>query len=74
MKKQLSAPTCLVLRLSLPLITLSAITLLLSFLIDRAADPILAHLTYPPMLEYIIASLAILIGGSLLVEMTARSE
>ena len=73
-KMNLSPPTCMLLRIALPLPTLSAITLLISFLIDRSADPIRAQLLYPPMLEYIVASLAILVGGCLLVEITVREK
>ena len=67
MKKRASQkPSHLILQIQLPIITISLITLLISYLIDRRADPLLANRYYTGMLEYIIAGIAIAIGGALL--------
>ena len=60
------------LRICLQIIILSAVTLLLSYLEARAASPLLANINYPPMLEYIIASITITVGGFLLLTLVER--
>lgn len=67
-KRVLCKYTRFLLSLLLPLLTLSLITLLISYLIDRESTPLQASILYPAMLEYIFASLAILVGGCLLTE------
>ena len=74
-KRVLCKYTRFLLSLLLPLINLSLITLLISYLIDREHTPLSASVLYPAILEYIIASLAILIGGCLLIEvLNAENE
>lgn len=71
-KKRFSASTVWILRIHLPILTLSLVTLLLSYLTDRATDPLLATRYHSGMLEYIFASLAITVGGCLLSELVNR--
>ena len=74
-KRVLCKYTRFLLSLLLPLLNLSLITLLISYLIDRERTPLSASVLYPAILEYIIASLAILIGGCLLIEvLNAENE
>ena len=68
MKRKLCKATRILCSVSLPILTVSLVTLLISYLIDRQETPLTANHLYPAMLEYIIASLAILIGGCLLSE------
>ena len=56
----------LILRIGLPMITLSLVTLLISYLIDKQTDPLLANRYYEGMLEYIIVSVLLTLGGALL--------
>ncbi len=62
----------LILRINLPLILLSLVTLLLSYLIERENAPIQALLFHRGALEYILAALAITVGGALLAEAITR--
>ena len=62
------------LRICLWLTTLSAITLMLSYLEARTASPVLANINYPPMLEYIIAAITITAGGFLLLTLVERED
>lgn len=54
----------------LPLQLLSAVTLLISYLMEREQTPLYANAYYSGMLEYIIASLALTVGGALLAQIT----
>lgn len=60
------------LSVALPMILLSAIALLISYLDARKLDPVAANCYYPLLLEYIIASIVITAGGVLLVEAVER--
>ena len=74
-KKGLSPPhaaTRLLLRIALPLILLSAVTLLCAYLDARANSVPMANLTYRPYLEYILAALAVTSAGAVLLEAVAR--
>ena len=56
----------LILSLLLPILTLSMITLLISYLMARETTPLYAIHYHRGMLEYIFAALAITVGGALL--------
>ena len=73
-KRAPQKPSHLILRIQLPIITLSLVTLLISYLIDKQADPLLANRYYTGMLEYIIARVAITIGGALLARAMERER
>lgn len=60
--------TRIILSICLPILTLSLVTLLIAYLIERESAPVSATIYYRGALEYIFASLAIIIGGSLLSE------
>ncbi len=62
----------LFLRIAMPLILLSALAILLSYLSTRTVSPSLANLDYPPQLEYIAASVTIAAAGVLLIDLTER--
>lgn len=64
--------TRLLLRIALPLILLSALALLFSYFDAREESVQMANLTYRPLLEYILAALAVTGAGTLLVEAVAR--
>ena len=64
----------LVLQIGLPMITLSLVTLLISYLIDKQTDPLLANRYYEGMLEYIIVSVLLTLGGALLVNALERER
>ena len=75
--KKLRIPTMgkaarVLLHICLPLILLSAITLLISYLDARKVDAVAANDYYPQLLEYIIASVTVTAGGVLLVEAVER--
>ena len=72
MKKKRSRTARIILCTQLPIITVFLVALLISYLIDREIDPLLANRTYPAFLEYIIASLVIVLGGALLAELGDR--
>lgn len=74
MKKPKAPKRCaaLILRINLPLILLSLITLLLSYLIEREDAPIQALLFHRGAMEYIFAALALTVGGALLAEAITR--
>ena len=72
MKKKRSRTARIILCTQLPIITVFLVALLISYLIDREIDPLLANRTYPAFLEYIIASLVIVLGGALLAELGNR--
>lgn len=69
-----SRPARLLLRIAMPLILLASITLLLSYLDARTRDPILANLTYPPLMEYIAASVLITVGGSIIIHKMEKTD
>ncbi len=58
----------LILRINLPLILLSLLTLLVSYLMEREYAPVSALLMHRGALEYIIASVALTLGGALFAE------
>ena len=60
--------TRLLLQIELPIILIASVALFISYLCDRAIDPILANLYYPPQLEYIFASLTVVSGSCLISE------
>lgn len=62
----------LFLRIAMPLILLSALAILLSYLSAHAISPTTANLNYPPQLEYIAASVTIAAAGVLLIDLTER--
>ena len=64
----------LILCSQLPIITIALVALLISYLTDRKIDPLLANHTYPAHLEYIMASLAIMLGGCVLAELAERDR
>lgn len=63
-----------ILRIGLPLVLLSSVTLLISYLSARRQDAAYANFVYPQMLEYIFASLAILCGGAVLADVTEEQR
>ncbi len=62
------------LSLELPLILAAAVSLLIAFLTDRAADPLGAAYRYAELLPYITVSLVISIGSALLADLTERER
>ena len=74
MKCKIYKSTQILFSVCLPILTLSLVTLLISYLIACQETPLTANTLYPAMLEYIIASLAILIGGGLLSEFLNREN
>ena len=64
----------MILRVELPVLLLSAVVLLISFLQDREVNPTLAGILYPEMLEYIYASAVIIAGTFCLADLTARQK
>jgi hypothetical protein len=64
--------TKLLLRIALPLVLLSTLALLFSYLEAREASVQMANLIYRPFLEYILAALAVTAAGTVLVEAVAR--
>ena len=73
MKQKRRKTAKIILHTQLPLITIVLIALLISYLSDRKADHLLANRTYPAFLEYIVASITIVLGGCLLAELGDRS-
>lgn len=67
-------PAKFVLHIGLPVIVLASVALLLSYLTARQVDPVWANLYYPQLLEYPIASVAILLSGFLLIEITDQER
>ena len=63
-----------ILRIEFPILILSAIALLISFLQERRVNPTLARILYPQMLEYIYASVVIMVGTFCLADLTARQK
>ncbi len=66
--------TKLWLRLALPLILLTSIGILISYLDARTQNSVLANLYYPAMMEYIFAALLITVGGVFLIELAERDR
>lgn len=64
--------TRLLLRIALPLVLLSTLALLFSYLEAREESVQMANLIYRPFLEYILAALAVTAAGTVLVEAVAR--
>ena len=62
------------LRISLSLIVLSSVAFLISYLEMRAYAPATAGYLHQAMLEYLLASVVIALGGVLLVELTLREN
>lgn len=73
MKQQKRKTARIILHTQFPLITVALIAILISYLNDRRIDPLLANRTYPAFLEYILASIAIVLGGCLLAELGDQS-
>ena len=70
----LKKTTKLWLRLALPLILLTSIGILISYLDARTQNSVLANLYYPAMMEYIFAALLITVGGVFLIELAERDR
>ena len=67
--------TRLLLRICMPILTLFAIGLLISYLDARAANPVKANLYYSPCLEYILSSAVIVaIGAFICAHAEKRNE
>lgn len=64
----------LFLRIALPLILLSTVTLLLSYLGERDLHPLLARQSYAAYLEYTVASFVMSAVGALLISYLEQSE
>ena len=64
----------MILRVEFPILILAAIALLISFLQDRQVNPTLAGILYPQMLEYIYASVTVMVGTFCLADLTARQK
>ena len=62
----------LIFYLHAPLILISLITLIIMYFKAREKDPVLANLLCPLHLEYILASLCIMLGSMLLGELHER--
>lgn len=73
-KRRLSKSAGIILRINLPILTLSLITILISYLIERESAPITATLYHRGMLEYIFSALAMTVGGGLLAEMAEQEQ
>ena len=74
-KKHPLAPhraTKLLLRIALPLILLSSLALLFSYLEAREVSIHMAKFTYRPALEYFLAALTVTGAGVLLIEAVSR--
>jgi len=56
--------TRLLLRITLPILTLWTVALLISYLDARAVDPVKANLHYPSFVEYILSSAVIVAIGA----------
>lgn len=67
-----SRPTKLFLRIALTLCLLSSIALLISYLDARREWVAMANLFYRPLLEYILAALAVTSVGVVLIEAVLR--
>lgn len=65
-------PTRLLLRIALPLILFSALALLFSYLDAREQSVHMANACYRPMLEYVLAALAVTAAGTVLIEAVCR--
>ena len=68
----ISKPTFRFLRISMLLICGMSLILLDRFLEARLIDPLVARHFYPPLCEYIIASIVISIAGAFLIEHSCR--
>ena len=64
----------LFLRIALPLILLSTVTLLLSYLGERDLHPLLANQSYAAYLEYTVASCVMSTAGALLISYLEQNE
>lgn len=64
--------TRLFLRIALPILLFSLVTLLLSYLDQRAVDPINAKHRCRPLLEYPVAGFAITAGGAVVIELLSK--
>ena len=73
-EKRMSRGARMVLRINLPILTLSLLTVLISYLIERESAPITATLYHRGMLEYIFCALALTVGGGLLAEVAERDR
>ena len=61
-------PTKILLRIALPLILLVAVYILVSYLVSLEHDPVMANSIYPPLAEYILASLLITAAGAFMIQ------
>ena len=64
--------TRLLLRIALPLILLSALALLFSYLEARNASLHMANVLHREMLEYVLAALTVTAAGTVLIEAVCR--
>lgn len=71
---ELSKPSATVLLIGLPLIAVVLLRLLAGFLNEIEFAPSYAATVYPPMFEYIMMSLALLIGGALLLDYIVKNN
>ncbi len=67
-------PAYILLLIELTVILLASLTLLLSYLTDRAADAVLADSYYSGTLEYVAASLMIAVGSAVIVDLSCREK
>lgn len=67
-KSKIGRSASMILSILLPLLLLVTVILLISYLIEREATPLYANAYYGGMLEYILASLTITVGGAFLAE------
>lgn len=71
---RISRLTKLFLRIALPLLVLSSLTLLLFCQQECRLDPVYAKHFYRPLLEYPIAGLTITAAGALLIDYIQRNH
>ena len=71
---ELSRPSVLLLLGGLPVILVEAIVLLARLLPEVESSPSYVLAVYPPMFEYIMMSLAILLGGAMFVDYIVKNN
>ncbi|MBR2478966.1 MAG: hypothetical protein IKB47_00995 [Clostridia bacterium] len=71
---ELSKPSVLLLLGGLPVIIVEALVLLARLLPDIQSSPGYVLSVYPPMFEYIMISLAILLGGAMFIDYIVKNN
>ncbi len=71
---ELSKPSVMILLAGLPVIAIELLCVLRCFLPELESSPSYVLSVYPPMLEYIMISLAILIGGALFIDYIVKNN